>query len=452
MLAHQRSTNSFEIFSGCFGNSINAYHIDMKHFVTAFLSLILLTSILGTSSAQVASRPNLTKRTQQATVAKPAGLLNVDAKGEFSKNGGSAITPEAALQYDTVGYFQDTTGGNWWTYAPTFDSIGPITIGLSSTTDTTALDTMYYRLMGLRVNTPTDFAPGKTRYIDGASITVAPIAMDPADHLEFWVVPIEDVQFNSGSVYPIPDLFSNTSTTHMPYATASIPADSFVVGQINTVSVSFGHKSLGLPGTKTQLGIIVFVDGPNFANDTIDYLFDANLGPWQGANLVIDTDGTSTGIIMRTYDGKLDAGHLLLGGSTQPSLVGGMSGFFADIQTAADPTQSFNGNLILNTYFSGTPGANSVSGPTENGYQLSSIYPNPVGTSAQIQYRVGSTGAVSLKVYNVMGQEVATLVNHVQSTGEHNASFDASTLSSGVYYYTLRAGAFTQTQRMVIAH
>jgi hypothetical protein len=435
----------------------------MKHFVTVFFSLILLTCILGTSSAQVAPNGYTPNRPQQTSVAGPAGVLKIDAaKGDFSK--GSSLTPEVVVQHDTVGYFQDTStstanpNGNWWTYAPTFDSIGPISIGLGGGKDTTAFDTMYYRVMGLRVSTPTDFAAGKTRYLDGASITVFAQAMDPADHLEFWVVPIEDVQFylngTPTGTYPIPDLFSNTSSTPgVPYATGSIPADSFVVGQINTVNVSFGHKSLGLPGTKTQLGIVVFVDGPNFPNDTIDYMFDANIGSWQGANLVIDTDGTSTGIIMRTYDGKLDAGHLHLTGFSGAVSVGGMSGFFADIPTAKDPTQSFNGNLILNTYFSGTPGAGGVDALSQNGYQLSSIYPNPVvSTSAQISYSLGGAGAASLKVYNVMGQEVSTLVNRVQAAGTHNANFDGSTLSSGVYYVTLRAGGFTQTQRMIIAH
>ena len=57
---------------------------------------------------------------------------------------------------------------------------------------------------------------------------------------------------------------------------------------------------------------------------------------------------------------------------------------------------------------------------------------------------------VTLKVYNLIGQEVASLVNENLNAGEHTASFNAGTLSSGVYFYTIHAGNFTSTRKMML--
>ncbi len=58
---------------------------------------------------------------------------------------------------------------------------------------------------------------------------------------------------------------------------------------------------------------------------------------------------------------------------------------------------------------------------------------------------------MTLKVYDLLGREVATLVNEVQQPGEHNVRFDASNLSSGVYIYRLVAGGFSHARKMIVA-
>jgi hypothetical protein len=87
---------------------------------------------------------------------------------------------------------------------------------------------------------------------------------------------------------------------------------------------------------------------------------------------------------------------------------------------------------------------------TPNKFVLSQNYPNPFNPSTVIKYQLTNTGLVTLKVYNVIGQEVATLVNSVLTAGSHEAKFDASRLSSGVYFYTLRSGSFAETKKMVL--
>jgi hypothetical protein len=83
-------------------------------------------------------------------------------------------------------------------------------------------------------------------------------------------------------------------------------------------------------------------------------------------------------------------------------------------------------------------------------YSLLQNYPNPFNPSTMIKYALPADGMVTLKVYNSLGAEVAALVSGTQASGMHEVSFNASGLSSGIYFYTLRSGAFTKTQRMML--
>jgi len=80
----------------------------------------------------------------------------------------------------------------------------------------------------------------------------------------------------------------------------------------------------------------------------------------------------------------------------------------------------------------------------------SSNFPNPFNPSTTIQFRVPSSGFVSLKVYDALGREVATLVNGRENAGSHTVMFDATHLSSGVYFYRLQAENFVETKKMVL--
>jgi choice-of-anchor B domain-containing protein len=84
-------------------------------------------------------------------------------------------------------------------------------------------------------------------------------------------------------------------------------------------------------------------------------------------------------------------------------------------------------------------------------YSLGQNYPNPFNPSTTIRYEMQDAGFASLKVYDVLGREVAELVNEVQTAGPHQVSFGGAGLASGVYFYRLAAGGFTVTRRMLLA-
>ncbi len=83
-------------------------------------------------------------------------------------------------------------------------------------------------------------------------------------------------------------------------------------------------------------------------------------------------------------------------------------------------------------------------------YTLAQNYPNPFNPMTTIQYSLANTGNVSLKVYDILGREVATLVNGRQAAGEYTVQFNAANLASGIYFYRLQAGDFVQTKKMML--
>jgi hypothetical protein len=91
-------------------------------------------------------------------------------------------------------------------------------------------------------------------------------------------------------------------------------------------------------------------------------------------------------------------------------------------------------------------------------FELYQNYPNPFNPSTSIQYAVSSRQFVSLKVYDVIGNQVATLVNEEKPAGEYEVEFSAiggpessiKDLASGIYFYQLRAGDFVQTRKMIL--
>lgn len=112
---------------------------------------------------------------------------------------------------------------------------------------------------------------------------------------------------------------------------------------------------------------------------------------------------------------------------------------------------SISVDLVEEIVPQGTAGISDNSG-IEQGYILEQNSPNPFRSSTTIRYTLPSRSPVTLKLYNVLGAEVKTIVDEIKPTGTHQISFDASGLKNGVYYYSMQTGEYLQTKKMMIRH
>lgn len=127
---------------------------------------------------------------------------------------------------------------------------------------------------------------------------------------------------------------------------------------------------------------------------------------------------------------------------------------------ALDTTQSYcrypdgtSGWQLSNSITRGLPNTitnleDDFNPPSE--YQLNQNHPNPFNPTTTISYTMPMTGIVSLKIFNVLGKEIATLVNETKSAGNYSINFNAGGLSSGVYFYRLTTDNFTSTKKLIL--
>jgi hypothetical protein len=97
-----------------------------------------------------------------------------------------------------------------------------------------------------------------------------------------------------------------------------------------------------------------------------------------------------------------------------------------------------------------TVGVGRIAQGIPHAFKLEQNYPNPFNPSTTIRYQVPTQSHVTLKVFDVLGREVATLVNEAKEPGTYTVQWDAAGVSSGVYFYRLKAGDFVQTRRMMV--
>jgi hypothetical protein len=83
-------------------------------------------------------------------------------------------------------------------------------------------------------------------------------------------------------------------------------------------------------------------------------------------------------------------------------------------------------------------------------FKLDQNYPNPSNPTTTISYEIPERSIVTIKIYGVLGNEITTLVNEEKAAGYYDIDFDASELSSGIYFYSLQAGDYIETKKMVL--
>jgi photosystem II stability/assembly factor-like uncharacterized protein len=156
----------------------------------------------------------------------------------------------------------------------------------------------------------------------------------------------------------------------------------------------------------------------------------------------VGSDAFLKGVILETEDGG-DNWIVVV-----DSLIGPLNSIFVKDNYA---WAVGNYGLVLRTTNLGITwidDESNITSPTE--FKLGQNYPNPFNPSTKIQYALPITSKVELKVYDVLGREVATLVNEEKTSGNYEINFNGSNLPSGIYFHRLQAGSFVETKKMIL--
>lgn len=168
------------------------------------------------------------------------------------------------------------------------------------------------------------------------------------------------------------------------------------------------------------------------------FFLDANNG-W-----ISSKDGSGFGIVQHTSDGGTSwttqntplnnpqGGNAIFSIHFINSQIGWLTGDYGRIAKFTGTTSVENQNVIPNKF------------------TLEQNYPNPFNPSTKISWQSPAAGWQTLKVYDILGNEIATLVNEEKPAGTYEIEFDGSVLSSGIYFYKLTAGAFSETRKMLL--
>jgi hypothetical protein len=168
---------------------------------------------------------------------------------------------------------------------------------------------------------------------------------------------------------------------------------------------------------------------------------------YNGTNVLIYRDGVLLTTNPRTINMPAGTGFKVGGYSTSSfSMSGRMDEFrvYNRALTAAEIAGTWQSELPV------YQGVNNNQNNVPNAYNLSQNYPNPFNPTTNISYTIPKAGSVKLVVFDVLGREITTLVNGVKTAGTHVVNFNASSLSSGVYFYRIEAGDFTTTKKMML--
>ncbi|MDR3665687.1 MAG: T9SS type A sorting domain-containing protein [Ignavibacteriaceae bacterium] len=228
----------------------------------------------------------------------------------------------------------------------------------------------------------------------------------------------------------VPSFFRYDGTTTLNWRNADsvVVTDSSLVTGINF----FLKVHVKQTGGGFAFGIVKGNDGSTLPG-TLNYLLDANGG-------FID-------YCLTDLDGSYMISNIDLGSYTMVSSLAS----FQDAQNSL--SVDYLNSSALNVDISLTPlSTTGVTGQSTviKGFALNQNYPNPFNPSTIISYQIPQNSFVTLKVYNILGKEVATLVNEQQVAGLYNFNFNAIHLASGIYIYKLTAGSFTSVKKLTL--
>ncbi|MDR3626279.1 MAG: DUF4434 domain-containing protein [Ignavibacteriaceae bacterium] len=265
----------------------------------------------------------------------------------------------------------------------------------------------------------------------------------------------DSVTVNSGEIA----LLTNKISVGCSY-TVSIPADSIYPDSNNKelTNGSFARiNSKGDPAwegvydvSKTQRDIIINVGRSKLVQQFAGYfLYDSYASIYLPAQVKVSVSSNGTSF---TDVGYLSIPTIAVGTAASSvqcvcTLTNGVYTSYVKFSVTPGGSWTFDDEYeVRNGNATGVEETNNV--PKE--YALMQNYPNPFNPSTVIRYQIAKEGNVTLKIYNMLGKEVKTLVNEKREAGSYSIDLNASTLPSGVYFYRIISGSYSDTKKMIL--
>ncbi len=220
---------------------------------------------------------------------------------------------------------------------------------------------------------------------------------------------------------------------------------------IGTASINIGSTTAGTP-INANFDLTMSEDLKNTVSGT---LLSTGLGSIASENdsIPVTVNGSSLFVsgIKESLKSKLTL-SVGIGGKIGISV--GATNYSVTVPAVKFPvnigTISFTTNPLAGMTFSGITGVTGRESPVPGSYMLDQNYPNPFNPTTTIGYSIPKASLVVLKVFNVLGQNVNTLVDKFESPGNYAVRFNGSGLPSGLYFYRLQAGNFISTKKLVV--
>jgi len=219
--------------------------------------------------------------------------------------------------------------------------------------------------------------------------------------------------------------FINTNDWHGVGAGAiAIEANHAFIVNADTLRI-FDLSNLGVPVAKGKIGISEEWDGAVSVSDNFAYVADGS-----GGLRIMDVEDIMTPQEVGYYDGPSTARGVYSaeGYAYVAEMDGGVTIYRNELYTDITPAEE------------GIPGE----------FRLGQNYPNPFNPGTKISFSLPVSGQASLKVFNILGQEIQTLINERMNAGKHDIQFDASHLANGLYFYKLEMDGYSAVRKMIL--
>jgi len=226
---------------------------------------------------------------------------------------------------------------------------------------------------------------------------------------------------------------------------------SYKVTSVNSSTVYYyrvrASNSGGISANSNTISVTTLLAAPvaTAATNVTNTSFTANWNISNGATnywIDVSTDADFTNVLT-SYNNK-SVGNVTTFNII--SLTTNTTYYFRVCASNNNGTSPYSNTITVGVGITGVDDLSTI----PNRFDLFQNYPNPFNPSTTIKYQIPENTFVSIKVYNVLGCVISTLVNDMKSAGTYEVRFDASQLTSGIYIYKIQAGEFLQTKKMIL--